>query len=183
MNSKSLHEQIMNLFDTIKCPLTLTTISNSLNYSHASTIRTLQELIKAGKVKELTPENNSAEKYYMPTDPLFLSTSSPNHESVTLKNIEQKLVNTLSKYNELSKEIENSQKQLKSIYANIISIMSIFVSIFALITVNGNIVFSITQENLTNYISGIILVNIFVIICIISLLLAIKFLIINGLNK
>lgn len=83
------------------------------------------------------------------------------------------------KYDEVSKNVNG-------LYANIISIISVFVAIFALITVNANITFKLTQENVYDVFWGIIEVNIFVVICIVILLVVTRVLIINpllGKNK
>lgn len=56
-----------------------------------------------------------------------------------------------------------------------------FVAIFALITVNANITFELTQQNMCNVFWGIIVVNVFVVICIVILLGATRILIINPL--
>ena len=63
-----------------------------------------------------------------------------------------------------------------------ISIISVFVAIFALITVNANISFKLTTYNMNEVFWGIIVVNIFVMLCIIALLLAVRLLIINKLT-
>ena len=66
-------------------------------------------------------------------------------------------------------------------YQNIISIISVFVAIFALITVNANITFELTKQNMCDVFWGIIVVNVFVVICIMILLVATRIFIINPL--
>lgn len=103
------------------------------------------------------------------------------------KEIAKETVEVKDTYEELEKKYEKINKNVNGIYANIISIISIFVAIFALITVNANIAFKLTEENMANVFKSIITINIFVVICIIVLLLIVRFVIIepllNGTKK
>lgn len=83
----------------------------------------------------------------------------------------------------LEKEIEQVRGEMKSLYANIISLMGIFVSIFALIVVNANITFSLTSENMREVFWGIIVMNVVVVGCILALLIGIRFILVGKLLK
>lgn len=79
----------------------------------------------------------------------------------------------------VEQKLDNLENKINSIYLNIISLMSIFVSVFALIVVNANISFELTQENIKNTFKGIIILNVFVIICIIALLIGTRLIIMS----
>lgn len=73
-------------------------------------------------------------------------------------------------YHDLYTRVEDISQNVNALYVNIISLMSVFVAIFALITVNANIAFELTTENMADVFWGIIKINIFVILCILVLL-------------
>lgn len=83
----------------------------------------------------------------------------------------------------LKKRSSEIESKINNIYLNLISLMSVFVAIFSLIVTNANITFKLTQENMVGVFKGIIITNLFVILCIIILLIGIKVLIINSLRK
>ena len=102
------------------------------------------------------------------------------------KVVKEETVNAKDTYDDLEEKYDEISKNVNGLYANIISIISVFVAIFALITVNANITFKLTQENMYDVFWGIIEVNIFVVICIVILLVVTRVLIINpllGKNK
>ena len=83
----------------------------------------------------------------------------------------------------LKKKSLEIEYKINNLYMNLISMMSIFVAIFSLIITNANITFKLTQENMADVFKGIIVTNIFVILCNIILLVGIRVLIINFLCK
>ncbi|RGD36214.1 hypothetical protein [Sellimonas intestinalis] len=83
----------------------------------------------------------------------------------------------------LKKRSKNIEIKVNTLYINFITLMSIFVSIFSLIATNASIIFNLTQENTKIVFVGIIVTNLFVVICIVILLIAIKILIINPMQK
>lgn len=83
----------------------------------------------------------------------------------------------------VKKQVNSAVRDIKKLYADLIGIVSIFVAIFALITVNANIAFKLTTSNMKGIFSGIVFMNVFVVICIIILLVSVRVLIINNLTK
>lgn len=190
MSEKHFNQILLDYLEKAPSPLTIGTISRDLGRTKTTTQIAIDEIMQSGKIKEIVPDGNSGEKYYVIRNINFTKCIGEEEKDESMKNdepvindIEQKLVNALDKYDNLTKQIDNSQEQLKSIYANIISLMSIFVSIFALITINSNIIFKITQENLDNVFWGIIRVNIFVVCCILALLIGVRYIILGCLSK
>lgn len=166
-----------------KGPITLVNICKELDLDIAiSSIRiSLNCLVEEGQISKLEAKNSGNIYYYAPRGATFSDVSNM-HKEIAKETVEVK-----DTYEELEKKYEKINKSVNGIYANIISIISIFVGIFALITVNANIVFKLTEENMENVFIGIIAINIFVVICIIALLLMVRFVIIepllNGTKK
>lgn len=83
----------------------------------------------------------------------------------------------------VEEQVNSAVKDIKKLYADLIGIVSIFVAIFALITVNANIAFKLTTTNMNEIFWGIIVMNVFVVLCIIALLGAVRKLIIDKLTE
>ena len=97
------------------------------------------------------------------------------------KVVKEETVNAKDAYDDLEEKYNEVNKNVNGLYANIISIIAVFVAIFALITVNANITFNLTTQNMYDVFWGIVKINIFVVICIIAMLGATRILIINPL--
>ena len=166
-----------------KGPITLVNICKELDLDIAiNSIRiSLNRLVKEGQISKLEAKNSGNIYYYAPRGVTFSDVSNM-HKEIAKETVEVK-----DTYEELEKKYEKINKSVNGIYANIISIISIVVGIFALITVNANIVFKLTEGNMENVFIFIIAINIFVVICIIALLLMVRFVIIepllNGTKK
>lgn len=183
MQEKNINEQILSFLKDATSPMTLESIADEFVIPQNRARRALDELQCGGKVIELSPENkNNGRKYYTTTDktPHFTDRDKDNYLE---KTIVQETVNVRDDYKDLSEKIETIDKSVNSIYANIISIIAVFVAIFSLITVNANIAFELTDANMRNVFFGIIVVNIFVIACIITVLVATRLIIINPIIK
>ena len=83
----------------------------------------------------------------------------------------------------VEKQVKSAVMDIKKLYADLIGIVSIFVAIFALITVNANIAFKLTTANMNEIFWEIIVMNVFVVLCIIALLGAVRKLIIDKLTE
>lgn len=84
----------------------------------------------------------------------------------------------------VEKQVKSAVMDIKKLYADLIGIVSIFVAIFALITVNANIAFKLTTANMNEiFWGGVIVMNVFVVLCIIALLGAVRKLIIDKLTE
>ena len=83
----------------------------------------------------------------------------------------------------VEKQVKSAVMDIKKLYADLIGIVSIFVAIFALITVNANIAFKLTTANMNEIFWGVIVMNVFVVLCIIALLGAVRKLIIDKLTE
>lgn len=83
----------------------------------------------------------------------------------------------------VEKQVKSAVMDIKKLYADLIGIVSMFVAIFALITVNANIAFKLTTANMNEIFWGVIVMNVFVVLCIIALLGAVRKLIIDKLTE
>lgn len=181
------NEELLEYLEKSICPMTVVSLASEFNSSKYTIERALDELITGGKVVKITPHNpNSNRTYYTSSKKMAEmkvkedEKREDNNSNVT-KEIDQVIVNAKDNYDDLTEKIEQIDKNVNSIYVNIISMMAIFVAIFALITVNANIVFSLTEENASAVFEGIVTINIVVVICIIALLSGVRFIIINPL--
>lgn len=170
----NLEEKILQFLQEAKEPKSYKEIEQTLlGYSLVSVKTALTKLVDEQKVLKIGTTRNIY--YSIDKKTTWEDVSNMYNE------IAKETVMTKDNYADLREDIEKIDTNVNGIYANIISIMSIFVAIFALITVNANIVFKLTQENMCQVFLGVILVNIFVVICIIALLAGIRLIIINPL--
>lgn len=189
------NKQILKYLGECVSPMTVESISDKFLRPQQEVQRALDELMAGKKINKITPENsNTGRVYYTVRDEKI--TISDENEKINSDNgetrvkavFDQVIVNAKDYYEDLTDnyedlivKIEGIDKNVNGIYVNIISMMAIFVAIFALITVNANIVFTLTEENAKNVLVGIIVINIFVVICIIVLLFGVKLIIIKPL--
>ena len=82
-----------------------------------------------------------------------------------------------------TKQAEQALEVTKSIYAEIIGIMSLFVAVFSLITINASIIPAVIGKATCEIIVICITVNISTIVSIIALVLAVRFWLIKPLQK
>ncbi len=82
-----------------------------------------------------------------------------------------------------TKQAEQALEVSKSIYAEIIGIMSLFVAVFSLITINASIIPAVIGKATCEIIVICITVNISTIVSIIALVLAVRFWLIKPLQK
>lgn len=186
-----INDDIVDFLSRSSSPMMLESIADALFVPQERAKRALDELTFGKKVVVYSPDNKiNGRKYYtVPTKKIDFEDKKTVNESEkdsvqdsangVVRAVVQETINVRDDYKDLSEKIETIDKNVNGIYANIISIMSIFVGIFALITVNANIAFELTQENMCEVFCGIIVMNIFVVICIITLLIGIRVILIN----
>lgn len=173
---KNMLEEIEELLNE-SGPLTQKQIADTLNISVASCRINLQKLVDEGKVTQLSSQNNRRLYYFINKAATYKDVANMHSE------IAKETVNAKDTYEDLKEKYDEVNKNVNGLYANIISIIAVFVAIFALITVNANITFKLTTENMYDVFWGIVKINVFVVICIIAMLGATRILIINPLIK
>ncbi len=188
MESNQLNTKIINYLEKSLSPMTAVSMSRDLNESLNNIERALGELEVGNLVEKIIPKNKNSNRIYYALkrnsfNGIDKKNVSNNEKAVNAVKsaIAQETVDVKDGYEDLSEKIERVDKNVNGLYANIISIMSIFVAIFALITVNANIVFKLTKEDMQAVFLGIIAINVFVVICILALLMGVRRIIINPL--
>ena len=176
LHQRDIENEILELLKE-KAPMSTRQISEELNITSAFCLHNIEKLVEKNQISKLQA-SNSGKAYYLVNKEATIGDLSNMHIEVA-----KETVNAKDNYEDLEEKLAKVDRNVNGIYANIISIMSIFVCIFALITVNANIAFKLTQENMNNIFCGIITMNIFVVLCIVVLLISIRILIINPLVK
>lgn len=173
---KSTEEKILDLLNE-KSPMQLKEIANVAGITNAACARVLAKLCQEDKIVEIQG-SASRRMYYIPNRKATYKDISNMHIEIAKDTVDAK-----DSYEDLSNDMAKMKENVNGLYANLISIIAVFVAIFALITVNANIAFTLTKENMCGIFSGIIVVNIFVVVCIIALLIATRLIIINPIIK
>lgn len=171
---RNISKEIQQLLE-ISPAMTITNISEELGITKATCLTCLNELIDK-KIVYSFKTKNGRKTYY----------SIEEHTTVNdienmRKVVKEETVNAKDAYDDLEEKYNEVNKNVNGLYANIISIIAVFVAIFALITVNANITFNLTTQNMYDVFCGIVKINVFVVICIIATLGATRILIINPL--
>ncbi|WP_448861675.1 winged helix-turn-helix transcriptional regulator [Dorea sp.] len=171
----NMTEQIENLLKE-SGPLTQKQIAEALNITAGSCVIGVKKLIEEGKVTQVSSHSKRM-YYFINKEATYKDVSNMHNE------IAKETVNAKDTYEDLKEKYDEVNKNVNGLYANIISIIAVFVAIFALITVNANITFNLTTQNMCDVFWGIVKINIFVVICIIAMLGATRIIIINPLIK
>lgn len=171
---RNISKEIQQLLE-ISPAMTITNISEELGITKATCLTCLNDLIDK-KIVYSFKTKNGRKTYY----------SIEEHTTVNdienmRKVVKEETVNAKDAYDDLEEKYNEVNKNVNGLYANIISIIAVFVAIFALITVNANITFNLTTQNMYDVFCGIVKINVFVVICIIAMLGATRILIINPL--
>lgn len=169
----NITEQIEDLLKE-SGPLTQKQIAEALNVTAGSCVIGIKKLVDEGNVTQVRSQSNRM-YYFINKEATYKDVSNMHNE------IAKETVNAKDTYEDLIEKYDEVNKNINGLYANIISIISVFVAIFALITVNANITFTLTTQNMYDVFWGIVKINIFVVICIIAMLGATRILIINPL--
>ena len=171
---ENIKKEIQRLLNT-NPPMTTKGISDELRITRGTAVRCVRDLVDQGIISEFEAKNSGKKYYYIEEE------MSDKDTSDMRKVVTEETINAKDAYKDLTEKYEKASKNVNGLYANIISIIAVFVAIFALITVNANITFELTTKNMYDVFWGIVKINIFVVICIIVLLGATRILIINPL--
>ena len=172
LQMKSAEERILDLLNE-KAPMTIIRIAEETSMSRSTCARVLAKLCEEDKIVKIQG-SSSGRAYYLVNREATVADVSNMHIEIAKDTIDAR-----DSYEDLSNDMVKMKENVNGLYANLISIIAVFVAIFALITVNANITFELTKENMCDVFRGIIVVNIFVVACIIALLIATKLIIIN----
>lgn len=177
MNEKAnaaveFQDYILGVMKVYNRPVAINEISQEIDVPYYITEQGINELKRKEKVTELVA-GKGKEKYYVLT----------NENNSLDEELSQKYVDMASafekQYQEIKDENESLKNKIDKIYANIISLMGVFVAIFALIIINVDAIgmFAINAKNVENLFFSLLIFNIPLVIAIVVLMLLIKFII------
>lgn len=159
--------QIIDLISESKEPLSVMEIAEQLNITMSLTYNSLRSLIDKNDIIEVTGKNN---KFY-------ISNKGTTHSDLSNMNrvIMQKTAYAKDNYEDLKEKFINIESKMNHLYANIITLMGIFVAIFSLINSNAKVVFDLTQttNNVWDITISVIIMNLVTIISITILLIGV----------
>ncbi len=166
-------ETILEYLRTQGIPMTVRRISQDLELTRISTYQELEKLVKEQELSRIVPISTNPdydydEKYYtiksQPQD--ASSPSNTSTEASAIESLNQRFA-TLDyglkeSIKQISAENRTLKQQLKSIYSNILTLMGIFVAIFALIITNVSAVASIIDPlaSPTNNLLSVLILNV-----------------------
>ena len=152
-------------------PVTVSEIATELGVSRPMVIHQLQSLLKKGNIVEYT-SNGGKQRYYTPT-------LSKTGLDAVLSQKYADIAGSLEKqYADIKAENDNLRQQIDKLYANILTLMGIFVSIFSLIIINVDAIgsFMMNVDNSDVLFRTLIKLNVPLVTAIVVLILLIKFL-------
>ena len=187
MNMLDIENEIIKCMEVYDRPITANDIAQELNIHRNTAFYRLDKMVEKGMVTVLSgspnmPDSTKKIKYY---------TLSKSDEEIvkdkeflklyqTVNDIKNEIYEQKDKIaeekEEIFKKIKTTEDDVKNIYANIISIMSIFVAIFSLIIINTTAIYNgvLKVDSVCEIFKRLLILNIPLVVSIIVLLLAVK---------
>ena len=178
--NQELLDKMYRVVQLYNRPVTVKDISFEMNIPFETTYNAMKQLVESGKLTVITsdnPDERKRVKYYSiiseKTDKIMEQKFATLDSALTQQKIE-----TDKRLNEL----ENATK---SLYANMISIMGIFVAIFSLIVLNTEATknWLPAETPFQDAVFKMMALNIPVVLAIIILLLAVRFIILRDFKR
>ncbi len=200
-------KKIIDLLEKSTTPMSMREISDTLNLSMKTTHRILSELQETNKIDEILSDevlaNTAQVKRKVRFFTLVQNNTNPEDKSTNLQYIkriepverkieyiETELQNKLSEFEHQSKILQERSdslsEKLNHIYVNIISMMGVFIAIFAIIIINVNEISDImknTNFNVLENIKYLCMLSAPLVISIIALLGGVRLILISGLKS
>lgn len=133
-----IERKILQVITMLNRPVTIQEVAYELGIHLHIANNAFRELLNKGNVIAFTPAN-SRNKYY----------AAANSKEAIEQTLAQKYVDLIEplekKFEEVKQEQEKLNSQLHGVYAQIITLMGIFVAIFALIIINVNAIGELTS--------------------------------------
>lgn len=181
-------EKVLELIEC-KGRITIKEIAKELEIGIMAAHRIVYELMEKGEIREIL---TSRGKYYVSS--FKNSMELKNDVSLKIgsdmggdkeKDTEDKAESDIYKLEDniykaqdnaldIKEEIDRVKEQVGRIYVDFISLMSIFVAVFSLISVNSNIIMAISEKNINNVVLTTVIVNISVCACLSLFVLLIR---------
>lgn len=180
-NNTTLNEaerNFLKLFSTYNRPITIREISDELDLPSMITKDILDSLLEKGNIVAFSSERGKYQYY--------ASVSSKEGINALFAQKYADIAGGLeSQYKEVKEENEKLKKQIDALYANILTLMGIFIAIFALIVINieaiGNFVSKIQSSDELYW--ALLKINIPLLVSLVVLILLIKWLLLPKSSK
>lgn len=150
-------------------------LRNNLSISQAIVSDILKRLIDENIVERVPTNRNT---YYILKEGL----TAEKYDNLSSE-IKKRVILVEESMENVKEQVDNANQNINKIYIDIISLMSVFVAIIALIITNADIVLKITESNIKNYLLDIVLVNLSVCICLAIFVVLIRFIVLKPLSK
>ena len=168
---QSLEDKIVEYLKEKREPISLSELSESLNYTRASVARQIRLLQEKGIVDRVGNERYSMWCLSEDNGGITLG------EMANLKSIfNDNIADSKGASEELENKIFEVEDKINKIYLHIIEIMGIFVTVFSLVISNAQRIYDASQcnYNICDLIKGILVSNISTVVVIFFLMLFIK---------
>lgn len=181
-------EKVLELIEC-KGRITIKEISEELGIGIITANRIVYGLMAKGEIREVSTSRGKSYALSLKNSKVLKNDVNPeidgnmggnkgkdtedSRESNIYK-IEDSIYKAEDNAHNVEEEIDRVKEQVGRIYVDLISLMSIFVAVFSLISVNSNIVMKITEENIHNVILTTAIVNISVCACLCLFVLLIR---------
>lgn len=171
---KSAREKIIEyLKDNDKA--TQVELSENLQIQRSTVARVLRDLMEENTVERVGTNRNL---YYI----LKEGMTAEQYDNISSE-IKKRVILVEESMENVKEQVDNANQNINKIYIDIISLMSVFVAIIALIITNADIVLKITESNIKKYLLDIVLVNLSVCICLAVFVILIRFIVLKPLSK
>ena len=166
-----IEQKVLKAISLYNRPVTVSEIATELGVSRPMVIHQLQSLLKKGNIVKYTSQDG-IQQYYSPT------VSKTGLDAVLSQKYADIAGSLEKQYADIKAENDNLRQQIDKLYANILTLMGIFVSIFSLIIINVDAIgsFMMNVDNSDVLFRTLIKLNVPLVTAIVVLILLIKFL-------
>ena len=134
-----MEERILDFLISAEEPKSISDICTELEISRVSASRGINNLVNNGKIITV---GAAKRKYFIANNQ---GVTAADYDKLKTKSLEI-LVPAKAASDEAKEEIDALRKEIKNMYANMISIMAVFVAIFSIVFAGGNFLFQSVNE-------------------------------------
>lgn len=166
-----IEQKFLKAISLYNRPVTVSEIATELGVSRPMVIHQLQSLLKKGNIVKYASQDG-VQQYYSPT------VSKTGLDAVLSQKYADIAGSLEKQYADIKAENDNLRQQIDKLYANILTLMGIFVSIFSLIIINVDAIgsFMMNVDNSDVLFRTLIKLNVPLLTAIVVLILLIKLL-------
>ena len=186
MELREIDKKILSLISSDVMPQSLAEIGEQLQISRTTVSMSLKKLEEEGLITRAG--NSKTRQYYIPVK--ALRKIDPDNLEQIDKEISNISADAKDQYEDIREKTENLEKRMKEFdgkmnqfYVNIISIMAVFVAIFALININVKIVADVATTISWDAVITCGIIDVSAVVIIWAMLFILKKLIINPLRN